>query len=380
VSVADGLDPDAVGPERAWLAAAAGLVLAVVVGSAAFPRTVYEGFVWRYFWGPVAADANAAACAVRAGGDVSYLGSTAACSGAAGTVAYPGYTVVSEVGYAALLLFALAGVVLLLRRLDLGDDPRFVLALLPFVLFGGALRVVEDATDGLDAGVAPVLAYPWNAVVISPVIYLTVFCVTLAALLGSVALARRGLVADYRRPLLAAGLVVLAATLAYLASLSGVGGVAFHARVLAAVLVLATTTAAGAWLLLVRLWPAAAAGTGRVGPVVVWAHAVDGAANVVGLDWLTRLGAGPNLVPKHPLNRVIVETTADLLPAGVEAAVGSAWSFLLVKLLVAAVVVGSVDEPFVREHPRSATLLLLAVLAVGLGPGTRDALRATLGV
>jgi uncharacterized membrane protein len=37
------------------------------------------------------------------------------------------------------------------------------------------------------------------------------------------------------------------------------------------------------------------------------------------------------------------------------------------------------DEIF-EESPRYTMLLLVAVLAVGLGPGTRDMLRATFGV
>jgi uncharacterized membrane protein len=37
------------------------------------------------------------------------------------------------------------------------------------------------------------------------------------------------------------------------------------------------------------------------------------------------------------------------------------------------------DEIF-EESPRYAYLLLIAILAVGLGPGTRDMLRATLAI
>jgi uncharacterized membrane protein len=60
--------------------------------------------------------------------------------------------------------------------------------------------------------------------------------------------------------------------------------------------------------------------------------------------------------------------------------IGAAWSFLLVKLVVATIVVWAFDERIFEESPRYAVLLMVAVLAVGLGPGTRDMLRATLGV
>jgi uncharacterized membrane protein len=378
MSVADDLPA----PERLWAAAVGAVALALTAGSVAFPRVVYDRFLWQYFWGPVQADAHAAACAVRAGGSVDYLASTSACASAAGIVAFPGYTLVSEVGYALGLLVALAGVVLLLRRLAIGTDFRFVHALTPFVFLGGALRVVEDATDAGGAGGEALLAYPWNVPIISPFIYVTVFLVTLVAVVGAVAAERRGVVDDYAPPLSAAGVVALLVTLGALVAL-GAGDaprVSFHPQVLAAVLGVATVAAAGTWLLAGRVAPAVREGTGLAGAVVLWGHAVDGAANAVGLDWLTALGAGPNLVPKHPLNRLIVETTASLLPASVTAAVGSAWSFLLVKLLVASLVLAAFDARTYEESPRTTVLLVLAVLAVGLGPGTRDLLRATFGV
>ena len=374
MSIADRVEAN---PERTWVAATLALVTVVGTGSVAFPRAVYDGFVWRYFWGPVAADANAAACAVRTGGVTAYLPTADACTAAvrAGeVVAYPGYTVVSEAGYVVLLLLALSGVVLLLRRLELGSDRRLVAALLPLIFFGGALRVVEDATD-----TGELLAYPLNTLVISPIIYVTVFLVALVALLASVGAGRRGLVSSSHRALGAVGTGVLLATLGVLLVVASDD--AFYPQVFAVVVVAATATTAGVVAVLRRAFPWATDGTGvRVAAVVVWAHAVDGAANVVGLDWMPALGAGPNLVPKHPVNRFVVDVTGATLPPSVLAVTGDAWPFLVVKLVAAALVVAVFDEQTFTESPRYAVLLLVAIVAVGLGPGTRDLLRATLGV
>ncbi|MFB6081037.1 MAG: DUF63 family protein [Haloferacaceae archaeon] len=374
MAVAERLGVD---PERLWAGTALALVAAVVGGSLAFPRTVYDRFVWQFFWGPVQADANSAVCAVRTGGAVRYLGDVAACATAPGIVAHPGYTLVSEVGYVVVLLVALTGLIFLLRRLDVGRDPRLFFALLPFVFFGGALRVVEDANDAV---AHPLVSYPWNTLLISPVIYFTVFGVTLAALVASIAAARRGLVAGYERPLAAAGAVALTITLGYLVALAAGGGAQFYLQVLVAILLVATGSAAAVTWLVGRYAPWVNAGTGRIGPIVVWGHAVDGAANVVGLDWMPALGAGTNLVPKHPINRAIIDVTAAVLPHSVLAVTGDAWPFLLVKLVAATFVVSLFDESVFEESPRYAVMLLVAVLAVGLGPGTRDMLRATFGV
>ena len=375
-TVAERLDVE---PVRLWAGSVLALLVALVGGSLLFPRTVYDGFVWHFFWGPVQADANSAVCAIREGGATRYLYETAACSAAPEPVAYPGYTLVSEVGYVVVLLVALSGLVFLLRALDLGTDRELFFSLLPFVFFGGALRVVEDVTD---AAADPLIGYPLNTLLISPVIYFTVFGITLAAVVASAALADRNVVGDYTRLLLGSGVAVLVATLLFLlwSAVAADGPGTFYPQVIVVILVGSTASAVGTWWLIERVAPAVNAGTGRMGFVVVWGHAVDGVANVVGLDWMVALGAGPNLVPKHPVNRGIVEITGATLPADVLAVTGDTWPFLIVKLVAATVVVWLFDEQIFDENPRYAILLMIAILAVGLGPGTRDMLRATFGV
>jgi uncharacterized membrane protein len=375
-TVAERLDVE---PARLWAGSVLALLAALIGGSLLFPRIVYDGFVWHYFWGPVQADANAAICAVRDGGTTRYLYESAACSAAPEPVAYPGYTLVSEVGYVVVLLIALSGLVFLLDRLEIGSDRDLFFALLPFIFFGGALRVVEDVTD---AAASSPIGYPLNTLIISPVIYFTVFAITLLAVVGSVALARRGVVERYTRPLLGAGVVVLVTTLLYLLW-SGVapdGPGTFYPQVIVVILLGSTLAAGGTWWLIERYAPAINAGTGRMGFVVIWGHAVDGVANVVGLDWMIALGAGPNLVPKHPVNQAVVDITAATLPAATLAVTGDTWPFLVVKLVAATVVVWLFDAQIFEDSPRYAVLLMIAILAVGLGPGTRDMLRATIGV
>lgn len=367
--------------ETLWGATVLTLLVALVGGSLLLPRLVYDRFVWQYFWGPVQADAQSAVCAVRRGGATEFLYDQQACATAAGPVAYPGYTLVSEIGYVVVLLLALLGLVFLLRRLAIGTSRRLYFALFPFMLFGGALRVVEDANDAVGAA-ETLISYPWNALIISPVIYFTVFGITLASLLVSVWLVRRGVTDTYEYPLAGLGTLALLGTLGYFALLAvtGTRGVEFHPQVLLVTLTLATATAGATWGLIGRYAPEINAGTGKMGLVMIWGHAVDGAANVIGLDWMVALGAGGNLYPKHPVNRAIVEVTASVEPAWLQDLVGVTWPFLLVKLAAATFIVWIFDEEIFEESPRYAIMLLIAALAVGLGPGTRDMLRATFGV
>ncbi|MFW6321022.1 MAG: DUF63 family protein [Halohasta sp.] len=372
-------------PERLWIGTAGGIVAALVAGSLLAREFVYDRFLWQYFWGPVVADGNGAQCAVRSGGSVEFFGSSTECTQAEAAgeiVAYPGYTLVSEVGYIVLLLFALMGVILLLRRLDLGTDRGFFYALFPFMLFGGALRTIEDAgVAAVDAGVEPLIGFPASALIISPFIYVTVFALTLAAVLASVQLESAGVVDRYEYPLAGVGTALLAASVGYLAYLGVTTEYAtIHPQVITVILVGATLSAALTWKLVGSQYPELNAGTGFIGFVVIWGHAIDGMANVVGLDWMPALGAGANLVPKHPVNGAIVEYTALLLPESILAVTGDAWPFLLVKLAAAAFLVWVFNEELFEESPRYTILLLVAVVAVGLGPGTRDMLRATFGV
>lgn len=367
-------------PARAWAAVVGVITAVLVLGSVLFPRQVYDGFLWRYFWGPVVADGNGAPCVVRENGETTFVESIAECRQATGVVAEPGYTTVSTLSYALILVFALVGVVLLLRRLDLGYDPGLFYALFPFVLFGGALRTVEDVSVALGPESAVTVPFPWSALLISPFIYFTVFFVTLGALLFAIALDRRGAVDRYHAPLAAVGTVALTVTIAYLTYAAvAADPVSFHLSVPVITLVGATILTAITWFLVERFAPEINYGTGYMGALVIWGHAVDGIANVLSLDWAGALGL-PGYSPKHVVNAAIHDYTGQIQPAWLSDLIGTTWPFLFVKLGAAVFVVWIFDEQIFEESPAYAMLLLITVLAVGLGPGTRDFLRATLGI
>ena len=132
--------------------------------------------------------------------------------------------------------------------------------------------------------------------------------------------------------------------------------------------------------MLFRSAPEVNSGTSTIGLLVIWGHAVDGVANVLLADWLDAINVPLTYYPKHPANAFIIATTEALQPAGLTAAIGTSWPFLFVKLGVASAVVWLFSDQFLDESPRYSLLLLIAVTAVGLGPGTRDMLRATFGI
>lgn len=366
--------------ERLWTGTVGAILAVLVGGSVLAPDLVYVRFVWQYFWGPVVADGHNAAAVAWNGGELTFFETTAAAVGASGPVAYPGYTIVSEIGYAITLLISLGGVVFLLDRLDFEMKPTLLYPLVPIMFFGGALRVLEDAHDAIPAGTG-FLEFPLTALLISPLIYVTVFVVAISLLILAIRGRSSGYVDTIEWPIGIGGSVLTLIAFGYLAYLAVItDAVEFHPAFTALTIGIASLIAGVGWWAIRRYLPVVAEGTPLLGAVILWAHSIDGVANVLGIDWGAELGLVADLVPKHPANRGIIAITDAIVPEAITAVIGVAWGFLLVKVVAAVGVTWLFDEKMIEESPRFSTLLLIAVVAVGLGPGVRDMLRATFGV
>jgi len=123
-----------------------------------FPSIVYDRFIWKYFWGPVVADA--------VNHEVSYRG----------VVAREGYTLVSEIVYGLIALTCIYYIYRLLKFMKLPIDWKFLLSLFPFILLGPVTRVLEDGSY---------FKIPLTYCFISPIIYVQIACYVLIFLLLS---------------------------------------------------------------------------------------------------------------------------------------------------------------------------------------------------
>jgi uncharacterized membrane protein len=103
-----------------------GVIATISIGCLLVPSLFYDQWIWRYYWGPVVADAS--------GHSVSYHG----------VVAEEGYTILSEITYGVILVCALYGLYHLLKKYKVQIDWYFCLALIPYILFGPVTRVLED--------------------------------------------------------------------------------------------------------------------------------------------------------------------------------------------------------------------------------------------
>ncbi|SEH14345.1 Uncharacterized membrane protein [Natronorubrum sediminis] len=371
------------GAERLWVATVVLLAGGIALAAFLFPQRVYVDFIWQYYWGPVVADAHGWNCVTWADGD--QLECTEV-TGDDGPTASPGYTAVSYAGYIPTLILMAVGILFAIRRLDIDRYRAGFFALFPFMLFGGALRTVEDANVAAYGATGDLaIQLPWSGFLISPLIYFTVALIAVVAVVASVWLERNEYVSGYEYPLFGIGTVVLAVTLGWLGYLAAVTDyVGFIPSIAAIVLVAATVSTAIVWAGIQRFAPSLNRGTGYMGIVVIWAHAVDGFANQLMLDWSHVWGLA--YAPKHPVNDAIVTHTEAVLdwlffvPAGLTDTIGDAWPFALLKLAAPVFIIWIFNEEIFEESPRFAILMMITVVAVGLGPGTRDMLRATFAI
>ncbi len=303
--------------------------LIVILGVLLAPRIFYDRFIWKYFYGPILADSQALNTIVYNGIE-----------------AHPGYTLVSEISYAYTLLTILIFLIHLLRIFDIGKKPQFFHSLTPFILFGGAIRVIEDAE---------LLELPLSLFFISPIIYFTIFIYTTISLFICLYLEKKDYIENYTKLLSIIGIISFATILIILLS-NG-----FTLWIPLAIVGLATLAWAITWYLPVMFIPKIKEATGKMGMILLWGHQVDAASTVIGLEYL---GYGE----KHPIVRYIIETS------------GTTYSFMLAKAIIVLLILYSFDKKFLENSTRLAYLLLIGILAIGLGPGTRDLIRATIGV
>jgi len=238
------------------------------------------------------------------------------------------------------LLLAAVGAAFAVRRPHVGE--RVTLALTPWMLVGSVAHV-RYVVGGLPDVVRPLAG--------APAVYLTVAGVAGATWVGLDAAGR-----DPPRPLAAVGGAALLPLLA-----ASVGGAArLTPRWPAAAAVVAAVVAAGAWAALRRLRPGVAA-AGRLGPLVVFAHALDGVSTAVGVDVL-------GFDERTPLSRLILDAGAALPGADV---LGTAWPFVAVKVALAAVVVVALAD-VLRDGSAEGYATTALVVAVGLGPAVHN--------
>ncbi|MBU0497798.1 MAG: DUF63 family protein [Candidatus Thermoplasmatota archaeon] len=127
------------------------VILFIIAGLLIAPEIFYDQWIWKYYWGPIVADA---------GGTPVHNG----------VYVQEGYTIVSEITYGIVLIVSLLGIYNLLKRLHIALNWPFFMALLPYIIYGPVTRVLEDTGYFIE---------PFVYWFISPLIYVQIAVVVL---------------------------------------------------------------------------------------------------------------------------------------------------------------------------------------------------------
>jgi uncharacterized membrane protein len=264
---------------------------------------------------------------------------------------YPPYNVFNTVAFAAVAIVAVYCIWAVTKKLKLEIGEKFFFAALSFVLFGAFLRVMQDA--GLlarEVTVAGVALFP----LITPGIYFLVFFVLAAGFAASWMLDKKNAVKNTAK--IGWFLAVVSLLALILFSKAGFPNAAIGTGTIA--------IAAGctlAFLLADR--KIFKRKTEKTELAAVFGQCLDGAATFLGVAFA---GYGE----QHVLGNAVI------------AGLGGPAAFFLLKVAFAFAVVLVCRREFTKSKSdrQARTFLLLLIAVLGLGPGTRDLARITLGV
>jgi uncharacterized membrane protein len=398
-----------------------GVPLLVAVVVQAVPE-VYDEFVWKYYWGPIKADAENRASLLHDGVE-----------------AHSGYNVVNTLTWAALLGVCILGIAQMLVKFRTPMDDKLIVGATAWVVVGSAAHVLEDA--GLLSGwlqylfITPpiyllfgafgigaflvgqwmkaveanrgvhgalrvlwlvhiVLVLVWTGLWLKDwpgiVVYVNPLWVALFALVNFLAaralVLRKGTVDPSLMCLvlsLGTYLLVAAYIVTYVLdpwSTPGDGAMPSAAIIAPVLAALAVVVVA-----------AIARGRAKAGSKTAWAYLVpinlllvfgqmlDAFATSIGIDL-----AGYS--EKHVLSAKVIDVTREF---GASTGIGfierypTFVGFAPVKLLVSLLVIYAIDvqsKDDAGRHPTLIGLVKFAIIMVGIGPGVRDFTRLALGV
>lgn len=254
--------------------------------------------------------------------------------------------------YLVVLLGGTGLVAVLLTAAKPEVEQKLVVSLIPWMAIGGALHAFEQI------GLYPSL---WNPLFGTPSVYLTTFLLTggVWLVLQGVGIVR-GNEGTVIRNLGLVGTAIFVVLL--VARVWQAVGLAQFSPIWPAVALLVSLVVTALVVLAISLWRTPVfVRTRYAGPVVVFAHALDGVSTAVGTDVI-------GVPEQSPLPRMIMDLAGRLPTAEV---IGVGWLFLVVKLVVAAAIVVSFNR-YIHDEPVEGTLVFALIAAVGLGPATNN--------
>ncbi len=262
-----------------------------------------------------------------------------------------GYNLVNTFTWAIVLGICIFGVFKLLNKLEVKITPRFIASILPFVLAGSSLRVLEDSP-------ADIVHPPYSYLLITPNIYFLVFAVTVVCLWLSIRLQKAGLIKDFHHIFAGLGLTWFFANIVIL----------LHFQEVVVGYVPLFVIGAGTGLTfafyLVAQRSKSSIFTNPLNLSILLAHLMDASSTYIGVDIIK------GYYEKHVVPAYLIELT------------GTALVMYPLKLIIFIGVIYLLDTQFEddRQSSNMKMLIKMVILILGLAPATRNTIRMTLGI
>jgi len=266
-----------------------------------------------------------------------------------------GYNIYNTAAYAVILVLMALGTYKLLKLLKINIDSRFFAGILPFIFLGGLMRALEDFSQMTGTALPGLIiegsgGIGKNILFITPLIYVTMFVIALAAFLISVFAAKHTKL-SYEKYWFGIGAVICIGFMAAFVRIAEPNALLLMS------LIFLTLTAifAGLYRFRDRI------GLGflsRMNTFILLAHLFDATTTFVALSFFPYF-------EQH------------VLPGFLIGVAGPAVMFPL-KLLVVGLVLYAFDKD-IKDKDRNI-FLKIVVLILGMGPGLRNFFRLIMGV
>lgn len=263
------------------------------------------------------------------------------------------YNAVETITYALILIAALYLIYRWFVRSKFDLDAKFVLATVPYIIFGGVLRVVQDTH---------VIKSDAQFLIVTPFIYFVIFFYTFGILLLSRWMERQGLVDSYVKLYAGAGILsILVASLVLIAWSSGLHGI--HPEILVIILSMAAAATLAVFLFMryALKWEYV---RDPLYITLLFGQLLDASATSYGIDFHPVV----HYIEQHVVGSTLMEWTH------------TAFVMFPLKLLVLFPAIYIMQLYRKEANPAFWHLVLLAMIVVGFAPGVRDMVRMVLYV
>jgi uncharacterized membrane protein len=262
------------------------------------------------------------------------------------------YTLIDTITYAVILILAVYLVYRGLRRTGIAIDQELVLATIPYVVFGGLLRVVQDTG---------MITSDLQYLLVTPIIFFVIFAYTIPFLFTGRYLEKAGHISRYSLFYGGAGVATCIVTAAVLIAF-GLTESLVALDILAIILAMTAASSFAVWVFLkyALKWDYV---SNPLYKLLIIGHMLDASATSYGID-LHDL----TYVEQHVVGGNLIEWT------------GTAFAMYPLKLVVIVPAIYILEAYRKEGSPALWHLIVLAMIVVGLAPGIRGLVRMMLYV